>query len=81
MRVFLLPIMSQYLVKNIGLNRPPSDDNPAIKAISIVPAGSPNGFMSVSLDFSFHITGEVHTVLTPTPTMMRQAEMRKVYYQ
>lgn len=53
---------------------PPNGCNPAIKATSNVDTGAPRGFISVSLDLSFHITGDVHTTLTPTPTISRQAK-------
>lgn len=67
-------MISQNFVKNIGLIRPPNGNKPAVKATWIVETGAPRGFIFVSLDLSFHITGDVHTTLTPTPTIRRQAE-------
>lgn len=72
-------MISQNFVKNIGLIIPPSGFNPAIKATSNVETGAPRGFMFVSLDLSFHITGDVHTTLTPTPTIKRQARKKNEY--
>lgn len=73
-RVFLLPIMSQNFVRKRGPIIPPNGTRPVISATWIVVIGFPRGFISVLFDFSFHITGDVQTILMPTPTNTRQAE-------
>lgn len=70
-------MISQNFVKNNGLIIPPKGSNPAIKETSNVVTGSLRGFILLSLDFSFRITGDVHTVVIPISTIRRQAEINE----
>lgn len=79
--VFLLPIASNKYIKNVGPMIPPNDKDPSSMDTWNVAIGSARGFISVLFDFSFHIIGDVHTTLLPTPNTSKEAEkMVNVYF-
>lgn len=71
-----LPKVSAIRPQTSGARTLPNEYRQPIKDMSLAVIGVPKGFMLVSFDWNWGITGDVHTLQVPSTKHVREAEKK-----